>query len=241
MTPRIGLLGYRALSSLRTHGIGETCRRAGRYLLGGVRRGGPSHSFQDSFDATYGTDTGGISPVWSLDADSANARYGERYQAIAADQLDAAFSFLDEDWSTFTFVDLGCGKGRALIAACQHGFGRVIGVEFAKSLVEIAIKNSKIVGARAEVRHEDATEFEFPEGDLVVFMFNPFREIVMRQVMDNLARHRGRLYLLYYRPEQSAVVDERTDFLAKVGRIPTASEFCVWQSVVSAHQGTSDG
>ncbi|MEY9183904.1 SAM-dependent methyltransferase [Bradyrhizobium sp. USDA 326] len=234
MARRIGLLGYRALNSLRTHGVSETCRRAARYFLSGVGRVGAN---QDLFDATYGTDTGGISPVWDLDTDSANARYGERYQAIPADELDAALSFLHKDWSAFTFVDLGCGKGRALIAASQHGFARVIGVEFAKSLVDIAIKNSKIAGVRVEVRNEDAAQFEFPEGDIIVFMFNPFRETVMRQVMCNLARHQGKLYLLYYRPEQSAVIDERTDFLAKIGQIPTAPGFCVWQGVAGACEG----
>lgn len=237
MTRRFGLLGYRALNSLRTHGVRETCRRAGRYFLSALGRVG---SNQNLFDATYGTDTGGISPVWDLDTDSANARFGERYQAIPADQLDAALSFLHKDWSAFTFVDLGCGKGRALIAASQHGFARVIGVEFAKSLVDIAIKNSRIARVGVEVRNEDAALFEFPEGDLVVFMFNPFRETVMRQVMCNLARHQGKLYLLYYRPEQSAVVDERTDFLAKIGQIPTAPEFCVWQSVARAHESSSE-
>ena len=161
---------------------------------------------------------------------SANVRFGERYQAVNADWLQSALAFLNEDWSTFTFVDLGCGKGRALIVAFENGFARVIGVEFAKSLVEIARKNSDIVGARAEVTHEDATRFEFPNGDLVVFMSNPFQGEVMRQVMNNLARHSGgKLYLLYYNPKEMAIVDERTDFLSKIGTIPTAPEFCAWR------------
>ena len=87
------------------------------------------------------TDTGGVSPVWELDTDSANVRFAERYQAVTTDRLQAALAFLREDWSNFTFVDLGCGKGRALIAASEHGFARIIGVEFAKSLVDIARKN----------------------------------------------------------------------------------------------------
>ena len=41
------------------------------------------------------------------------------------------------------------------------------------------------------MKHEDAARFEFPNGNLVVFMYNPFRGEVMRQVMENLARHSG--------------------------------------------------
>jgi SAM-dependent methyltransferase len=224
---RISLLAYRALGSLRNNGIRETCRRAGGYLSAkGLLHG----SRENSFDLRHRTDTGGVSPVWELDADSANARFAERYQAVPPDQLHAALRFLSEDWSDFTFVDLGCGKGRALIAASEHGFARIIGVEFAKSLVAIAKKNSEITGARAEVKHEDAARFEFPQGNLVVFMYNPFRAEVMRQVMENLARHSdGKLYVLYYRPEEMAIIDERNDFLAKLGAIPTAEEFCAWR------------
>ena len=62
-------------------------------------------------------------------------------------------------------------------------------MEFVKSLVEIAKKNGEIVGARADVRHEEVARLEFPNGDLVVSIYNPFRGEVMRQVMNNLARH----------------------------------------------------
>ena len=97
-------------------GIGETCQRAGRYL--GARYGF-LRSSKDPFDLIHHTDTGGISPVWELNADSANVQFGERYQAVNADWLQRALAFLNEDWPTFTFVDLGCGKGRALIVASK--------------------------------------------------------------------------------------------------------------------------
>jgi SAM-dependent methyltransferase len=228
---RISILVYRALRSLHNNGIGETCRRAGQYL---IARGFFQRSPENSFDLEHHTDTGGVSPVWELDTDTANARFAERYQAVSTDRLQAALDFLRQDWSNFTFVDLGCGKGRALIAASEHGFARIIGVEFAKSLVDIARKNCELTGTRAEVKHEDAARFEFPNGNLLVFMYNPFRGQVMRQVIENLARHSGgKLYLLYYRPEEMAIIDERTDFLAKIGAIPTAQEFCAWQGADS--------
>src|SRR6478752_3089102 len=48
------------------------------------------------------------------------------------------------DVSQFTFVDLGCGKGRVLLMASDYPFKRIIGVEFMPELHRAAQKN--IVG-----------------------------------------------------------------------------------------------
>jgi predicted RNA methylase len=36
--------------------------------------------------------------------------------------------------AAFTFIDLGCGTGRTLLLAADHGYGRVIGVELDPAL-----------------------------------------------------------------------------------------------------------
>ncbi|MBZ5489392.1 MAG: class I SAM-dependent methyltransferase [Acidobacteriia bacterium] len=41
----------------------------------------------------------------------------------------------------FTFIDLGSGKGRALLMAAQYGFKRIIGVEFMPELHRVAQEN----------------------------------------------------------------------------------------------------
>ena len=102
--------------------------------------------------------------------------------------------------------------------ASELGFSRVIGVEFAGSLVETARRNIDITKARAEVKYDDAARFEFPSGNLVVFMYNPFGSEVMGPVIENLRKHsRGKLYLLYGHPKQMALIDKRADFLIKIG------------------------
>ena len=42
---------------------------------------------------------------------------------------------------TFTFVDLGSGKGRTLLMASDYPFRRIIGVELLPSLHQIAQEN----------------------------------------------------------------------------------------------------
>jgi predicted RNA methylase len=40
-----------------------------------------------------------------------------------------------------TFVDIGSGKGRALIIAAEYAFKRIIGVEYSPSLATICRRN----------------------------------------------------------------------------------------------------
>jgi trans-aconitate methyltransferase len=39
------------------------------------------------------------------------------------------------------FVDVGCGKGRILLLAVEHGLNRVVGIEISPTLCKIAEKN----------------------------------------------------------------------------------------------------
>ena len=92
----------------------------------------------------------------------------------------------------YTFIDIGCGKGRTLILALDYGFRNVVGVEFAAELVAIARANLASRGldtnANVTVLQEDATQYEFPGGPLVVYLYNPFGPEVFRKVLDNLLR-----------------------------------------------------
>ena len=109
-----------------------------------------------------------------------------RHIRQALRQLPAA------DLSEFTFVDLGSGKGRTLFVAAEFPFARIIGVEFSMLLHEQALRN---VGTfrtrRASCRtilplHGNAKQFIFPDGKLVLYLFNPFGRETMQHVRDRL-------------------------------------------------------
>ncbi len=106
---------------------------------------------QDSFDLRHGTDTGGIEPLWKFHIRSSNRSFGFCYQPTDEKELVDAVNFLSEDLRAFTFVDLGCGKGRALLVASNLGFEQVIGVEFARELNETVIDGS-VVTLNEQVR-----------------------------------------------------------------------------------------
>jgi SAM-dependent methyltransferase len=97
------------------------------------------------------------------------------------------------DYSKFTFVDLGSGKGRVLMVAAKFSFARAVGVEFSPELHEIAVRNIGVLAAQTsscssvEALCLDAAAYEFPATPLVVYLYNPFLPPLMRIVMQHLA------------------------------------------------------
>src|SRR5258708_2654765 len=82
------------------------------------------------FDRRLGTDTGGIQDIQEHPIRGENAKYGGSHIASDPSDFEAMMAGLQLPVSDYAFIDLGCGKGRALILAAQYPFARVIGVEF---------------------------------------------------------------------------------------------------------------
>lgn len=105
-------------------------------------------------------------------------------------------SFMAElpiSFERFTFIDLGCGKGRALLLASECPFRRIVGVELLPELYHIAQENigrfqQGAQRERFELYCGDARRFSFPPGPLVIFLFDPFPETVLGDVIANLQR-----------------------------------------------------
>lgn len=148
------------------------------------------------FDAFQRVDTGGVIHLPEMKGN------GREYVATPPRAWKLLIGHLAVDPSRFTYVDLGCGKGRTLLLAAKKGFRRVMGVDISPSLLETARRNMTLVGVEGELICSDVRIVEFPRDPLVVFMYNPFSEDVMRQVAGNLGeslnRHPREAYVLYY-------------------------------------------
>lgn len=158
----------------------------------------------DAFDVVHGIDTCTRIDLWKLNIPSPDWRAGSRYQPVSVEAFDDAMAHLPIDPSQYTFIDLGSGKGRVLILAFERGFRRVIGVEFSAELCTAAKNNLAATGLTAEVVHQSATEFVFPNEPTVVFLYNPFGPSILTPVLNHL--HRG-TYVVYVNPEYASVVD----------------------------------
>ena len=165
--------------------IKNVISRVWRRLLEIPSRGLPTGLRNDSFDAQHGTNTSGI--VWLTNLKSENFASGIRYEPCPARQCELAIEQADIDPAQFYFVDVGCGKGRALLIASRYGFQSLVGVEYSAELCRVAQRNLAICGAeKARIIHADATQFTYPKGSTFAFFFHPFHADVLEIVLDRL-------------------------------------------------------
>jgi SAM-dependent methyltransferase len=165
----------------------------------------------DPFDERFGVDTAGSIRLGALHIASANWIHGQSYEPIGgAPDFQSLLDPTGVDIASATFVDLGSGKGRAVMLAAQLPFKRVVGVEFSDELNSIAEKNlQRFPEAERRCRDVsvtlgDAAHFAFPDGPLVIYLYNPFETPVMQQVVAHVAaayRAQPRpIVVLYFTP-----------------------------------------
>lgn len=86
------------------------------------------------------------------------------------------------------FIDLGCGKGRAVFVAAFKKLKKAIGVELDKDIIEVAQKNLrtvKVPHAPIDFVCADATNFDVSEGT-VFYLYNPFGYKTTASVLENI-------------------------------------------------------
>jgi SAM-dependent methyltransferase len=147
-----------------------------------------------SFDRTFGTDTSGSVQPEDLGIDDLRLRekailYLPSPPGVTRWMLENA----GIDPAEFSFVDLGCGKGRVLLLASQLPFRQVIGVDISAELCGIARRNAAVFlphsrGSRISVQNADATRFVFPDTDLLVHLYHPFDPGLTLQIFESLGR-----------------------------------------------------
>lgn len=148
----------------------------------------------------------------------ANRIYGVDYEPTPSRVFEWLLAELPIEPPDFSFVDFGCGNGRLLLLAAEHGFLRVLGIEFAVEFAEQARERvaayKKQTGTLSEIvcHTMDAADFTIPNGPCVIFLFNPFTEPVLGKVICNLEEsHRGaprEIYVIYYNPAYARLFDE---------------------------------
>lgn len=106
-----------------------------------------------------------------------------------------------------TFFDMGCGKGRVLMMAAEHGFNDITGVEFDRPLAQVAEQNiarflnKKRKQVNIDIVYCDAATYSFPDKNAVIFFYNPFAESVMAKTLQNIrdsAMINRERYIIYH-------------------------------------------
>lgn len=151
----------------------------------------------------------------SIEADSKLG--GHLYQPSSSVIFGKAMNALAFNFTDKVFLDIGSGKGRALILAAEAGFKKVIGVEYATELNDMAHVNIEKVRDRFPdtefVLHEgDALQFDIPEEVDVIYLFNPFDEQAVRGLLKKVQpefERTKRLFLVYVHPIHCRVFIEQ--------------------------------
>lgn len=145
------------------------------------------------FDWRHRVDTRGTILLDNLTVVGAHRQDAVKYQPVMGDGLAILMKCVptvDE----CTFVDFGSGKGRALLLASEYPFKRIVGIEFARELHDVARQNIRRYLSSTQKCRElesiniDAAEFDLPPGPLVLFFYNPFGAIVMTKVVENIRK-----------------------------------------------------
>jgi predicted RNA methylase len=204
------------------------CRRLVKYL----------RPEKNELDRKFGTRTSRPRSLINMTIVSDNLADAVYYKVSEKEELERALDKLPGDLSTFTIIDLGCGCAFVLLTIWlgkklgqrNSGFGKIVGVEFAKELAELARRNVNKIGAEKEIEivQGDAALYKFPAGNLLVYLYNPFGIYVMGKVVQNLKDHLqispgAQVFVLYRNPVLGSMFDQ---FMNKV----SAENTSIWKN-----------
>ena len=206
-------------------GFYRTLRARFRNQPAPTERPGGAADFAHPFDLANAADTSGFIPGDQLATAPLTITnpdlYTTAYYAISPSSLMQAIERLPgapETLSQFTFVDLGCGKGRALLVAAQYPFERILGVELYEDLCRVARMNTAAKPIVTIVQ-DDAATVIYPQTPLVLYLYHPFLAPVLRKVLKNLEHQYKKsprqIYLLYANPSYPRIM-ARFPFLHQV-------------------------
>lgn len=129
------------------------------------------------------------------------------------------------------FVDLGSGKGKALIIGAFLPYQRIIGLEIDKELSRLSLRNIEKVRPRLRTQRvyivtDNVLEWSIPDDASVVFMFNPFAgqtfRTAMARIFESYDRSPRNLHIVYQYPWEH-------DWLMSTGRVIVENVMpCQW-------------
>lgn len=195
------------------------------------------------FDQRHGTDTSGLLPGPQI-AEGTGVPHADltAYYGVAPSILHGVVDLWlrecapSQPIDQTVFLDVGAGKGRAMLLASQHPFLRVEGIELNPGLVSIAETNLRLwqVDPEAQalaplrLREGDATRLPLPPEPVLAYLFHPFEAKLLRRFLRHVTRSRAAsprpFDLVYVNAEHDSLLD-REPALRKLwfGRVPMSA------------------
>ena len=138
----------------------------------------------------------------------------QKVQSSNVHRYNLAIDFLKKyhkgNLKNITFIDMGSGKGKVLILAKHDKFFNVIGVELSYSMIDITLHNLYNLDIKDVIVHEcSAADYNFPGGELVIYLFNPFGKPIMDKVVSKILEHNYLVHVIYSNPVHATLFDNQ--------------------------------
>jgi SAM-dependent methyltransferase len=207
---------------------------------------------QHPFDLAHGVETGGLIPAGELITGHPNDEHVTAYYGVAPSILRTLVTLWRETApphpiDRYTFIDIGAGKGRAILVASELPFRQVIGNELNPAMADIAQRNldhwidthahsyDPTAPPHAPIRlvEQDVLDFDFPKSPCLCFLFHPFEAPLMKKFLRRLERQFAKrppnaesaLDILYVNAECAAVFNANPAFQQLwFGNVPMSPE-----------------
>ena len=192
----------------------------------------PPQPPQHPFDQIHGVDTSGLIAAGNLITGHPNDTHVTAYYGVAPSILRTLIDLWratppPHPISHYTFVDIGAGKGRAMLVASEFPFHQVIGIELNPALADTAQLNLNhwLAAHAADITapplaptrlyEQDALTFDLPRTPTLAFLFHPFEapalKLLLRRIEARFARRSGSppppFDLLYVNAECRNILD----------------------------------
>lgn len=196
------------------------------------------------FDQLHGTDTSGLLPGTRIAAGTGFAPEDlTAYYGVAPSILHGVIDLWLRECAPpqpierTVFLDVGAGKGRAMLLASQYPFLRVEGIELNAELAAIAEDNLRrwatdtFAGTLAPItlHQADATRHPLPPEPTLAYLFHPFEAKLLRRFLKHVERslraHPRPFDLVYVNAEHDSLLDHQPALKRLwLGRVPMSTD-----------------
>ncbi len=164
----------------------------------------------------YQINTIGYDKLTTLRKQNIDISHSTLYMPVSYKLLEELFDKISLT-SYSHFIDIGCGKGRALCVAAKYGVKNITGIDFSKTLCLEAEKNISAIQPSFPntifiIENKNATEYIIPHDVDCIFLFNPFDEIIIKKVVENiqhsLEKRKRAITVIYVNPMHKELFTE---------------------------------
>src|SRR5579863_1768635 len=165
--------------------------------------------YEISGEKKYGIRTIGHDNLWGAVSDE-DRMHVSIYEPLNYYTSSRLFNYLQPADFSSTFLDVGSGKGRLLAMGAAYGFSDLIGIDFCRKLCDKASEvcrgiKKKYPDISLTIECSDARHYRIPDTLGVIFLFNPFDSVVLKEfiqrVFESLERRNRPLKILYANPQ----------------------------------------